>query len=81
MGRLIRRPGNAEDAMTTIHVFDPRSLPAWARRDPAVVALCERDLVYRADVNRAQTAQYRRFLRREARRIMRLRRRAEGPAA
>jgi len=68
--------------MTTIHVtFDPQSLPAWARRDPDVVAVCERDLMFRADVHRAQTAQYRRFLRREAQRIMRLRRRAEGPAA
>ena len=69
--------------MTTIYVtFDPRSLPRWAQRDPAVVAVCERDLMFRADVHRAKTAQYRRFLRREARRIMRLRRRrAEGPAA
>ena len=58
-----------EDAMTTIHItFDPRSLPAWARRDPAVVALAERDLAFRADVHRAKTAQYRRFLRREAER-------------
>ena len=69
--------------MTTIHVtFDPCSLPTWARRYPAVVALAERDLMFRADVHRATTEQYRRFLRREARRILRLRRRgAEGPAA
>jgi len=54
---------------TTIRTtFETRSLPTWARRYPAVVALAERDLAYRADIHRAKTAQYRRFLRREAER-------------
>jgi len=67
---------------TTIRAaFDTRSLPTWARRYPAVVALCERDLMFRVNVHRAETEQYRRFLRREAQRILSLRRRAEGPAA
>ena len=63
---------------TTIHLaFSAESLPAWARRHPAVVALAERDLAFRADVHRARTEQFRRFLRREAERRLRLRRREQ----
>lgn len=44
---------------TIVTKFDPASLPAWARRHPGVVALCERDLAYRCDVCSAKTAQVR----------------------
>lgn len=53
--------------MKTVEIrFDPATLPAWARRHPAVVARCERDLAYRCDVCAAKTAQYRQMLIRAA---------------
>lgn len=62
--------------MTTITTtiakkFDPSALPRWARNDSAVVALCEKNLAYRCNVHDAKTAQYRAFLKREARRLTR----------
>lgn len=51
---------------TIITPFDPKSLPLWAQRIPAVVARCMTDLTYRADVCSAATGTYRRFLARKA---------------
>lgn len=44
--------------------FDPtRDLPAWAQRDPAIVALAQRDLAYRANCWRyADSSTWRRLL-------------------
>ena len=53
-------------ATTIITPFDPKSLPLWAQRIPAVVARCMTDLTYRADVCSAATGTYRRFLARKA---------------
>lgn len=53
--------------MTTINVkFNPKVLPRWAQNCPDVVALCERDLGYRANVCNAQTPQMQKYLRGEA---------------
>jgi hypothetical protein len=52
----------------TIQVkFDPKSLPAWARKHPEVVELCKINLGFRCDVNSATSAAYRRYLIRFAR--------------
>lgn len=40
-----------EKMSNTIEVeFDPKNLPAWARKHPAVVDLARRNLAYRADL-------------------------------
>lgn len=40
---------------TTVNVaFDPAALPAWAQRNPAVVARCKTDLPYRCNVSASQ---------------------------
>jgi hypothetical protein len=46
--------------------FDPTSLPAWARRNPNVVALAARNLAYRVNVCAATTEMTRRLLTRRA---------------
>lgn len=46
--------------------FDPKALPRWARKHSNVVELCRVRLDYRADVYSAETADYRRFLVRQA---------------
>ena len=47
--------------------FDPKALPAWAQRIPAVVALCMTDLAYRCNVCAAKTNFVRRLLAKDAR--------------
>lgn len=47
-------------------VFDPATLPSWARRHESVVALCKRRLDYRANVFSATTRQIQKVLIREA---------------
>lgn len=56
--------------------FDPRNLPAWAQKLPAVIALCESDLAFRCDVCRARTPEMRSLLirRAESAQILELRR-------
>lgn len=49
--------------------FNISDLPKWAQNDEYVTWLCERNLGYRIDVLRADTIQYRNFLKKEARRI------------
>ena len=52
---------------TTINTtFDPASLPTWARRYPAVVALAQSNLSFRCDVHAATSGQMRRLLQRQA---------------
>ena len=46
-------------------------LPRWAREDPQVVLVCKRDLAFRCDVFAAETAQQKRLLKAEARRLNR----------
>lgn len=60
-----RRRGRAPETVPA--QFDPADLPDWARRHRPVVALCERDLAFRADVCRAETDHYRAHLVRQAR--------------
>ena len=50
--------------------FNAQSLPAWARRDEDVVALCESNLSFRCDVCTAETEETRRDLRKLARLVM-----------
>ena len=47
-------------------VFDPTTLPAWAQRNPAVVALSKTNYAYRCDVCAAQTEAMRKLLARQA---------------
>lgn len=51
--------------------FDSKALPRWAQSHPEIVALCERNYTFRCNVCAAKTAQYRRFLVREAERLAR----------
>lgn len=54
----------------TIYVeFDAKDLPAWARKHKEVVWLCERNLSFLINVQSANFADYKRFLKREAKRI------------
>ena len=46
--------------------FDPTALPAWAQRNPAVVARCKTDLPYRCNVCAAKTRWLRRLLAKDA---------------
>jgi|GEM_PF-6270567 len=50
--------------------FDPRDLPKWAQRHPEVVKVAMSNLAYRCDVYNATTNQWKRFLMREASRIL-----------
>ena len=50
--------------------FDPKTLPAWARRYSDVVALAEADLAFRCDVCSAKSKVLRQVLISEAERIM-----------
>lgn len=53
--------------MTTINTaFDPATLPAWAKRNPAVVALCKTSLSFRCNVCAAKTLGMRKLLTRQA---------------
>lgn len=62
--------------MASFHItiptpFDPSTLPAWAQRYPAVVALARRDLGYRCDLaNGRSSAVWRHKLRDEAEKRM-----------
>lgn len=49
--------------------FHASDLPAWAQRSQAVVRRCESDLGFRANVYRAETAQERSRLTRDAERL------------
>lgn len=53
-------------ATTIITPFDPKALPAWAQRNPAVVARCATDLAYRCNVCSAKTRFVRRLLAKDA---------------
>lgn len=60
---------------TITKTFSVSDLPRWAQNDPAVAAKCERDYAYRCMVYTATTAQYRNFLKREAQRDAKRKRR------
>lgn len=51
--------------------FTRAQLPSWARRYPAVVKRCEKDLAFRCSVMVASTEDYKKFLIKQAERLER----------
>lgn len=70
-GNLSAGIRKAIDMTETINTtFDPSDLPAWAQKDADVVERSKSNLAFRCDVYDAQTAQRRRQLTVETRRLM-----------
>ena len=53
------------------HVFDPGTLPGWARRCGEVVQLCRINMEFRRNVLNATDSKYKRILIQRAREICR----------
>ena len=64
---LERRDARETTGMTTVKTkFDPKDLPAWAKRFPQVVKMCRLDIGYRIEVHRATGWNSQQFLLTEA---------------